>query len=100
MIPLGYVNVSEMCLAGKKQLKNYLSNKETLSYLQALAEAETQQQEGSRILLPDNHSTCNNSKEYGLKSGLLIETENTIGGSGAVYAIALSNQTAIVQKIQ
>lgn len=85
-IPHGYVNVSNMCSVGSKQLKDYLKNKDSLSYFEAIVEYETQVADGMRILLPDNHGSFSDSKEYGIQSGLLIETKDAIGGSGEVYA--------------
>lgn len=85
-VPKGYVNVSQICRVGKKMLKDYLKNKSTLSFFAALVEAESQSQDGRRILPPDNHSTFSGSKTFGISSGLLVEVLDEIGGSGCVYA--------------
>jgi len=84
-IPHGYVNVSQLCLVKKKRLSDYLSNKLTLSYFQELVKVETATQSGAAIIQPDNHSTCSDAKEYGIKSGLLIETKDVSGGNVAVF---------------
>ena len=85
-IPFGYVNISQMCLAKKKRLNDYLTNKYTLSYFAALCAAENLAPPVAGILPTDNSNTFSNAKEYGAASGLLIELKDAIGGIGSTYA--------------
>lgn len=99
-IPKGYVNLSQMCKAGGKRLVDYLTkDKKRLSYFEKVVEiiaVETHNPSGVSIITPDNQAFSGTCLEFGVQSGLLIETKNAIGGDGDTYGhpqIAISVAT-------
>ncbi len=101
-VPKGYVNLSQMCKAGGKRLPDYLTkDKKRLSYFEKVVEiltAETYSPSETSIIVSDNHNVSDTCLEFGVKSGLLIEVGNAIGGKGDIYGhpqIALSVATWI-----
>jgi hypothetical protein len=101
-IPKGYVNLSQMCKAGGKRLVDYLTKyKKRLTYFEEvfkIVSAETQYWSEVRIITSDHHAFSGGCLEFGVQSGLLIETTNIIGGRGDVYGhpqIAISVATWI-----
>ena len=84
-IPHGYVNVSNMCSVGGKRLNEYLSLKDTLPYLIAAANAERLAEKDTEYSTSVVESVSS-AKDFAVKSGLLIETTDAIGGRGDIYA--------------
>ncbi len=86
-IPKGYVNLSQMCKANpKKKLNDYLSNLNTLDYIMALSESLGGCNLYGENPVPDTHSVSSPALSFGLQSGLLIKTYNTIGGDADIYS--------------
>jgi len=88
-IPKGYVNLSQIARAAKKPLKNYWRLTGTLDYVIALSEnptAGTYTPPGAHIPAPDNHAGLSDSLQMGIKSGLLIYTQDAIGGDADIYS--------------
>jgi hypothetical protein len=101
-IPKGYVNLSQMCKAGNKRLVDYLTkDKKRLTYFEEvfkIVSAETQYRSEVSIITSDNHAFSGGCLEFGVQSGLLIETTNIISGRCDVYGhpqIAISVATWI-----
>ena len=101
-VPKGYVNLSQMCKAGGKRLVDYLQkDKKRLSFFESVAKiitTETYNPSEVSIITSDNHNVSATCLEFGVKSGLLIETGNAIGGRGDIYGhpqIAISVATWI-----
>ena len=106
-VPKGYVNLSQMCKAGGKRLPDYLTkDKKRLSYFEKVAEiitAETHSPSETITIVSDNHGVSSTCLEFGVKSGLLIEAGNAIGGKGDIYGhpqIALSVATWISPELE
>lgn len=101
-VPKGYVNLSQMCKAGGKRLPDYLTkDKKRLSYFETVVEiitAETHSKSETSIITSDNHNVSDTCLDFGVKSGLLIQVGNAIGGRGDIYGhpqIAISVATWI-----
>ena len=101
-VPKGYVNLSQMCKAGGKRLPDYLTkDKKRLSYFEKVVETiavETHSPSETSTIVSDNHNVSATCLEFGVKSGLLIEAGNAIGGKGDIYGhpqIAISVATWI-----